>query len=210
MAPGEKVCITGIGASGKTTLVNLLMGMYEPDAGFVAYNGVTYGNIDPISLRGYIGACLSQKYLFRGTIRENLDMGFEHVTLDKVLYALELVGLTRYVQSLPKGLDTEIVPESIQIPQTISRKLIVARCLVIEPRLLVLDESFGTWDRPDQEHMLSLLTETLPATVIAISNDRSYAAKCHKIIIMEQGEIKEIGSYEEIADRPYFNDCFFG
>lgn len=210
VAPGEKVCIAGVGASGKSTLVNVLMGMYEPDDGFVAYNGVTYGNIDPLSLRGYIGACLSQKYLFQGTIRENLDMGFEHITLDKVLYALELVGLTRYVQSLPKGLDTEIVPESIQIPQSISRKLIVARCLAIEPRLLVLDESFASWDRPDQEQMLSLLTETLSATVIAISNDRSYAAKCHKIIVMEKGQIKEIGTYHELANRPYFNDCFIG
>jgi ABC-type transport system involved in cytochrome bd biosynthesis fused ATPase/permease subunit len=72
-----------------------------------------------------------------------------------------------------------------------------------------MDESFASWDRPDHENMLSLLTKTLPATVVAVSNDRNFAAKCDKIIVMEKGTVKEIGTYQELSQRDYFNECFF-
>ena len=208
IAPGSKVCVAGQSGSGKTTLLNVLSGLYESYQGAIIYNEIPLSNLDKISLRSYIGDCLSQKNLFRGSIMENLTMGKPEIQLSDVLWSLEKVGLMRYMQSLPDGLDTQVVPESALMPQGISRKLILARCLAKRPQPLVMDDFFAIWEYEERKRLCEFLTCDEMKTVIAVSNEAVYAAQCDLVIVMEKGAVVATGAYEEISQQAAFTHLF--
>ena len=206
--PGEKVCIVGFNGAGKSLLLNVISGLYESYTGVLAYNDIPAANYDPVALRSYIGDCLSQKILFRGTLRENLSMGKEHVSVEDILWATDRMGLTDFVQSLPKGLDTMILPEGPQFPQTIVRKLILARCIAKRPQMLVMEDFLSTLNREERIRLAEFLTSDEIPTFIVASNDPVVASRCDKVVVMQQGTIIETGTYEEIRQRPYARNIF--
>lgn len=206
--PGEKICIVGFNGSGKSLLLNIISGLYDSYTGVLAYNDIPAANYDPVALRSYIGDCLSQKILFRGTLRENLTMGKEHVSVEDILWAIDRVGLTSFVQSLPKGFDTMILPEGPRFPQTTVRKLILARCIAKRPHLLVMEDFLFSLDREERLRIADFLTSDEIPTFIAVSNDPILASRCDKVIVMQQGTIIETGTYEEIRQRPYARNIF--
>ena len=120
---GEKVCISGFSGSGKTLLLNVISGLYDSFTGVLSYNDVPYRNYSVSSVRAVIGDCLSQKVLFRGSLLENLTMGREDVTLQNLRSALDKLGLTEFIQHLPEGLNTQLVPESPMLPEGVVRRL---------------------------------------------------------------------------------------
>lgn len=208
IAAGTKICVAGESGSGKSTLLSVLSGLYESYEGAIVYNEIPLTNLNKTSLRSYIGDCLSQKNLFRGSIMENITMGRPEITLGDVMWSLERVGLTRYMQSLSEGLDSQIVPESPQMPQGISRKLILARCLAKRPQLLVMDDFFAIWEYEERQRLCEFLTCDEMQTVIAVSNEAAYASRCDKIIVLDQGRIVAMGSYEEICSQEEFANLF--
>ncbi len=205
---GEKVCLAGPSGSGKSMLLSIISGLYEHYNGVITYNNVPLMNLDPISIRSYIGDCLSQKTLFRGSVLENLNMGKPEVTFEDVQWALSKLNLMDFVHSLPDGLETALVPETPVLPQSVVRKLILARCIAKRPQLLVMDDFFAMWDRDEREEICEFLTCAEMRTVVAVSNDPTFASKCDKIIVLEKGGIKDIGTYEEISQKPYFENIF--
>lgn len=208
--PGEKVCISGYNASGKTLLLNLLAGIYDARnyTGILTYNDIPLSNYHPGQFRGYIGDFLSNKFLFRGTLRENLTMGRPDVKLEDVMWALNALGLTEFMQSLPKGLDTMILPEGPQLPQSISRKLVLAKVIAKKPRLLLMDELLDIVDRDERSRIAEFLTSCPLWTLIAVSNDPLFASQCDKVAVMSQGSIIETGSYAHISAKPYATNLF--
>ncbi|MCI4671256.1 MAG: ATP-binding cassette domain-containing protein [Bacteroidia bacterium] len=205
---GEKVCITGPNGSGKSMFLTLLSGLYTEYEGNISFNGVPLRNLDIVHLRNYLGDCLSQKNLFRGTILENLTMGNEDVLLEDVMWAIKKVGLGEYVRSLPLGLQTEVVPESPQIPYSITKKLIMARCLAKHPKVLLVDDFFSVWMPNERDAVCDFLTCEELDTVIAVSGERKYAQNCDRIIIMDQGTIVAVGTPNEILNNPSFQHLF--
>lgn len=208
IAAGDKICVAGGSGSGKSTLLSILSGLYESYEGSIVYNDIPLNNLDKISLRSHIGDCLSQKNLFRGSIMENITMGKPDIQLQDVMWSLERVGLMRYMQSLPQGLDTELVPESPQMPQGISRKLILARCIAKRPQMLVMDDFFSIWEFEERQRLCEFLTCDEMKTVIAVSNEVSFASRCDKIIVMENGTAIAVGTYDEISQNPSFANLF--
>lgn len=208
IAAGSKICVAGESGSGKSTLLSVLSGLYESYEGAIVYNEIPLTNLNKTSLRSYIGDCLSQKNLFRGSIMENITMGRPEITLSDVMWSLERVGLTRYMQSLSEGLDSQIVPESPQMPQGISRKLILARCLAKRPQLLVMDDFFSIWEYEERKRLCEFLTCDEMQTVIAVSNEAAYASRCDQIIVLDQGRIVAMDSYEEICSKEEFANLF--
>lgn len=206
--PGEKICIAGFNDSGKTLLLNLISGLYEQYSGVVAYNDIPAGNFDPIDLRAYIGDCLLQKTLFRGTLLENLTMGKPEITLEKVMWALERLNLKDYVLGLPKGLYTEMLPEGLQFPPSILRKLILAKCLAKDPHLLIVEDFLHMLDREDRKAIADFLTCSELNTVVIASNDSLIAGRCDRVIVLNQGAIIDQGKFEDIRQRPYAEDLF--
>lgn len=207
---GEKICIAGKSGSGKTLLLNVLSGLYDNYSGLIAFNDMNIRNLDPIQVRAYIGDCLSQKILFRGTLEENLNMGNPHITFQDVRWAIDRLQLEDFIHTLPDGLMTELVPEGPQYPQGIVRKLILARCVAKRPQLLVMDDFFTIWEPEDRKSICAFLTCHEMKTVIAVSNDRTYASMSDRIIVMDKGRIIDTGTYEEIQQKPYASEIFHG
>lgn len=206
--PGESICISGYNGSGKTLLLNMISGIYENYSGVIAYNDIPMRNYDPITLRGYIGDCLTQKVLFRGTVLENLTMGRSEVTMEHIRWTLDKLELTDYIHSLPDGLETELVPEGPRMPESISRKLILARSICRRPRMLVMDDFLRVLDPEERERIGTFLTGCPLWTLIAASNDPVFAAKCTKVVVLSQGTITDSGTFEQISQRPYAASIF--
>ncbi|MDX2283557.1 MAG: ATP-binding cassette domain-containing protein [Bacteroidia bacterium] len=207
---GSRICIVGENASGKTLVLNLLSGLYENFTGTLAYNHIPYGNYDPASLRGYIGDFLSQKVLFRGTLLENLTMARPEIKLEDVLWALDSLGLTEFVQTLPKGLDTYVAPEGPQWPESIVRKFILAKCIAKKPRLLVMDDLLGSLQPDDRKQVIDFLVSERRWTIIAVSNDPYLASRCDEVYVMAHGSVVDQGSFDEIRSRSYASRLFSG
>ncbi len=206
--PGEKVCIAGFNGSGKSLMLTLISGLYENYTGFITYNDIPMKNYDPIILRGFIGDCLNQKVLFRGTVIENITMGQANVSMESVRWALEKLELNEYIHSLPEGLQTELVPEGPQLPDSITRKLILARAIAKRPRLLVMDDFLQPMDHGERDRIGSFLTACPLWTLIITSNDPVLAAKCDNVYVLSRGSVIDSGPFREIATKPYAKDLF--
>lgn len=199
---GESICISGTNGSGKSLLLSMVSGLYENYNGLISYNDIPIKNYDPITFRGHIGDCLHQKVLFRGTVLENLTMDRPGVTMENVRWTLEKLELTDYIHSLPEGLNTELVPEGPQLPESISRKLILARSIAKRPRMLVMDDFLRALDPSERDRITDFLTSCPLWTLVAATNDPVFASKCSRVYLMSQGTMTASGTFEEIKDLP--------
>lgn len=207
--PGEKVCIAGYNGSGKSTLIQVIAGMLLAYDGTVSYNGAPAQNFNLTSLRRYIGDHGSQEDIFLGTLWENICLGHEDIDFKQIVWAVEQVGLSDFVQRLPEGYNTNLVPGGKNLPQSVQTKIILARGIVSRPRLLAFEEFLQSLQPEEQEKMANLLTaRNQPWTLLAVSNDPLLAARCERIILMKDGQIITQGSYEELREHPDFRRIF--
>lgn len=205
--PGDKICITGYNNSGKTTLLNLISGLFTDYQGEILYNNVPLLNLNMQSMRQHIGDILSQEQIFAGTLSENISMLREGITFKKVKEAAEQIGLDSFIQKLPQGYDTQLIAEGKGLPRSVAMKLIIARAAVDKPRLLVLEEFLHNIEKKDRIKISNFLTDKeKPWTLVAVSNDPVFAASCNKVIVMKEGEIMAIGDYESLKDKDFFRD----
>lgn len=199
---GESVMVAGKNGSGKSTLIHVIAGMYHIDRGVVSYNGFPLENLNIESLRSSIGVCLAHEELFNGTLLENITIGRKKATFDRVKYAIEKLGLTDYIKKLPKGYETNIGPSGIVLPQSIIQKLLIARAIVDRPKLLLLEYSFEHLDTLDKQRIIDfLLSDENGWTIVASSSDEYLAKRCTKIIVLEEGQIKTIGAYNDVKNE---------
>jgi ABC-type bacteriocin/lantibiotic exporter with double-glycine peptidase domain len=141
VAPGDKIGIVGLNAAGKTTLINILLGLLHEYEGIVAVNQVSYRDIQRESLLNYIGND-SEETLFDGTIIENIQMGHTNISLHDALQAIEIAGLTEYVQHLPDGLETNLVGGSTWLSHSVSQRLLLARYIAKKTALAYPERFF--------------------------------------------------------------------
>ncbi len=193
IAAGEKICLTGINQSGKSTLISLLSGLYNNYEGSMLYNGIPMGDINIMSLRSVIGDNLNLQDLFNGTLAENIAVGKEEVSIDDMLWAIEVVGLSEFFKHLPKGLSTVIRPEGTGLSSSIKQKIILARTLAEKPKLIVMDHALIGLDYDDRKKLGEILTnKDSHWTLIAVSSDPLLMNSCDKIVTMEYGKIVDI------------------
>ncbi|WOK05476.1 ATP-binding cassette domain-containing protein [Imperialibacter roseus] len=190
---GEKVCITGVNQSGKSTLLALLSGLYNDYSGSIHFNGIPLGDINIMSFRSFIGDNLGMQDLFYGTLEENITVGKEGINLEDMLWAIEEVGLGEYFRSLPKGLSTMIQPEGQGLSTSTRQKIILARTISEKPKLIVMDHTMHGLDFEDRKHISSILTDPESKwTLLAVTNDPLMLSKCDKVVTMEYGKIVDI------------------
>lgn len=208
--PGEHVCISGFNGSGKTSLVNIMLGMLGNYEGSITYDNIPLSDIERDSLLIHIGDYVSQEELFDGTLLENVTIGRRGIKVEEVVRALDAVGLTEYVQQLPQGLTSRMVGGGMRVPGTIARKVIIARAIVGEPRLLLLDDFLmGVETKHKQDIMKYLLSKEHKWTVVVVSNDPLIMAEMGRIVLLKDGQIHADGSMEEIKKSVDFNELFF-
>jgi ABC-type bacteriocin/lantibiotic exporter with double-glycine peptidase domain len=208
--PGEIVCITGQGNSGKTTLMNILTGLYTDYEGVATINNFSLRDLDLTHMRDHIAKNISQDDLFDGTILENLTLGRTNTNIHDALNALELVGLSDKINALPKGLETPVISGGKGMSKTMIHKLILARCLAKRPKLLVLNDFFTTLSKSDKMELLACITKPeRNCTIIIVSKDPMIMSACDRVIVMDEGEIRLQGTMEELTNSQLFNDLIY-
>lgn len=200
--PGEKLLITGENNTGKSTLLHLLAGVYQPSEGYITYNGFAQGNLEVQNLRSVIGDCLMEEKVFEGTVMENIAMGRKNATVENVRWAVDRLGLNDFIKSLPRGYNTIIAPEGQRLSQGILDKILLARSIADKPKLLLIKDAFKSIRFKEKKMIIDfILSGEQNWTVVVISSDRYLAERINNIVFLENGKISDKGNYESLKDK---------
>jgi ABC-type bacteriocin/lantibiotic exporter with double-glycine peptidase domain len=207
--PSEKISVAGFSGSGKSILLQLLAALYEDYQGSITFNNIPLSNIDLSSLRSITGDSLSKEDIFRGTLRENISLNKENLTLNEIQRIVELVGLSDFVKSCRNGYDTILEPEGRKLPKSIISKIKLARAFVGNPKLILLEDHFTLLEKDDVDRIINYLTDkSNPATVITVTNDPKLVARFDRVLVLNKGEMMDCGSYVELSHKNWFKQIF--
>lgn len=195
---GAKVAIVGASGSGKTTLVHVLLGLLEPDEGEVLVDGQPLAAWPRDVLRTQLGVVLQEPWLFSGTIRENLAFGWHEATEAQLLAACDAAGLAGDLAALPLGLDTLLSEGGAGLSGGQRQRLCLARALVGEPRMLVLDEATSHLDAVTEAAVEARL-DALGCTRVVVAHRLSTVRTSDLIVVLRDGAVAEVGTHEALV-----------
>ena len=206
VAPGEKICIAGGSASGKTTLTNTIAGLHYGYEGSITFDSFSMRDLDLTNLRDLIGKNVSLEDIFDGTIQENILVGKPDATPELAIMCLDLVGLSAKVNHLHEGINTHIVSGGKGFSKSFVNRLILARCLAKRPRMLILNDYFDAFQKTEKLELISMLThKDQRFTLLTVSNDPIVMAACDRVVFMKDGHIIKDGRYEDLLQDNTFN-----
>ena len=198
--PGEKLAVVGSSGSGKSTLVKLLLGMYTPNEGAILFDGMESEKFNLKFLRKSIGAVFQEGRLFNKTIAQNIASERHDVSEEDILRAANQANMHEEIMSLPLNYQTTVSEFGINFSGGQRQRLILARALASKPSILVLDEATSALDTLS-EKIINEHLSTLSCTQIVIAHRLSTVKNADRIIVMDQGEIVETGTHEELVDK---------
>ncbi|MBX9893389.1 MAG: ABC transporter ATP-binding protein/permease [Chitinophagaceae bacterium] len=199
--PGQKVCIMGESGAGKSTILRLLTGAFTNFDGSVLVDDVPIANYNLTSLRANTGILLSQQDIFHGTLYENITMGNKSIQLKDITELAERCGLVNFIQSQPKGFDTELDPTGKRLPSKIRQDILLMRALLGKRRLLLLEEPFQHMETPYQQHIMEFLNADREATVLITTENPAIAKACDLVLYVENGAITFQGTWQQWQDK---------
>ncbi|MBV6652362.1 MAG: ATP-binding cassette domain-containing protein [Mameliella sp.] len=209
ISANERICIAGYNGSGKSTLLQIMAGLYTDFKGSISYNGFPLRNLNIHSLRQQIGDYSAQEDIFRGTILENITFSCPDVPLKRVVEVSNQIGLSNYIDKLPKGYETMLLPEGSNVTQSIRTRIILARCIITSPRMLAVEGFFYGIEQGDREMISDYLTsKDHNWTMVTVTDDPVLASRCDRVIVMKEGKIVQSGTFEEIEKGPHYQNIF--
>ena len=197
---GEYVAIVGRTGCGKSTLVRLLLGFEKPEKGAIFYDRHDLTTIDPRSLRRQIGVVIQNGQLFQGDIFSNITISAPQLTLEEAWEAAETAGIAQDIREMPMGMQTIISEGQGGISGGQKQRLMIARAIAPKPRILIFDEATSALDNKTQKQVSDAL-DKLNCTRIVIAHRLSTIRNCDRILVMDQGEIIEEGTYEALIEK---------
>lgn len=202
--PGEYVAIVGKTGCGKSTLMRLLLGFEKPEKGSVRFDGKDINTLDLPSLRKKIGTVMQDAGLFQGDIYSNIVITAPELTLDAAWEAAEKAGIADDIRAMPMGMNTIIAEGQGGISGGQRQRLMIARAIAPKPKLLMFDEATSALDNKTQKQVSEALN-AMGCTRIVIAHRLSTIRHCDRIIVIDDGHIREDGTYDElIAKNGYF------
>ena len=197
---GATLAVVGHTGSGKSTLVNLLPRLFDPTSGAVMLDGIDLRRADPAELRRQIGFVPQETFLFSATIAGNIAFGVEGATREQIRRAAEMAGLAGDIEGFPLGYDTLVGERGITLSGGQKQRTAIARALLREPRILILDDALSAVDTQTEEQILTHLAGVMRGrTVILISHRVSTVRQAGAIVVLERGQIVERGTHEELV-----------
>lgn len=201
LKPNEKVAFVGRTGVGKTTLFKLIMGLLKPTKGSITINGVDVYDIPNSEKRRIFGYVDQSFHLIRGTVAEQISLQDESITKEQIKRALDFVGLTEYVVTLENGIETKVDSDTL-FSQGQKQLLAIARAIVTNPPVLLLDEITANLDSITEERIVSVLKKASEAhTILSISHRLSSMVSSDTVVILENGRIKNAGSPEVLLEN---------
>jgi ATP-binding cassette, subfamily B, multidrug efflux pump len=196
---GETVALVGHTGSGKTSIISLINRLYEIQRGAICIDGIPVNELEPGVLRSRIGVVLQDVFLFPGSITENVTLRNAHISREKVVEAAKLIDLHEFIERLPGGYDYQVMERGATLSQGQRQLLSFIRALLYNPSILILDEATSAVDTETEQliqHAIEKLIEG--RTSIVIAHRLSTIRKASKIIVLDKGEIREMGTHEEL------------
>ncbi len=203
---GQTIAIVGATGSGKSTLVKLLLRLYEIQSGEITLDGVNIQDLHLADLRRSIGLVSQDVFLFHGSIRENIAYGSPAATFDEVIAAAKIAEADEFIDRLPESYDTVVGERGQKLSGGQRQRIAIARAVLKNPPILILDEATSAVDNETEAAIQRSLDRiTLNRTTIAIAHRLSTIRNAHRIYVMERGQLVEAGTHEELLtlDRIY-------
>ena len=208
--PGQKIAIVGPTGAGKTTMVKLVLRFYDVNSGSIRVDGHDIRNFNRSELREMFGMVLQDTWLFKGSIEENIRYGKLDATREEVVEAAKAAYVHRFVQTLPGGYDMELNEEASNVSQGQKQLLTIARAILADPKILILDEATSSVDTRTEVRIQKAMDNLMRGrTIFIIAHRLSTIRDADLILVMKDGDIVEQGSHEELlAQKGFYADLY--
>lgn len=207
-SPGQTLALVGPTGAGKTTIINLLSRFYDVDDGAIVIDGQDIRSVKQDSIRSQLGIVLQDTFLFSGTVMENIRYGRLHASDDEVIEAAKLANADWFIRRLPQGYQTQVSEQGHNFSQGQRQLLAIARAVLADPRILILDEATSSVDTRTEMHIQDALLRLMTGrTAFVIAHRLSTIRQADQLLVIDDGQIIERGTHETLlAQRGfYFN-----
>ena len=210
--PGQKIAFVGATGAGKTTITNLINRFYDIEDGKIRYDGININKIKKEDLRRSLGIVLQDTHLFTGTIKDNIKYGLDEALDEEVISAAKLANAHDFIMRLPKGYETEISGDGASLSQGQRQLLAIARCALIDPPVMILDEATSSIDTRTEKIVQDGMDKLMEGrTVLVIAHRLSTIRNSKAIMVLDHGRIIERGNHEDlIAQKGTYYKLYTG
>lgn len=199
---GEMVGLVGHSGCGKTTLINLIMRLYEVNEGAIEIDGVNIKDISQNSLRTQIGVVLQETHLFSGSVRDNIRYSNPHATNAEVIAAAKAANAHDFIVNLPEGYNTMVGEKGFSLSGGERQRVAIARALIHNPKILILDEATAALDTETEKLIQDAINRlAVGRTTFAIAHRLSTLRNADKILVLDHGNVVEFGTHRELLDK---------
>ncbi|MBP9478554.1 MAG: ABC transporter ATP-binding protein [Sebaldella sp.] len=199
---GETVALVGNSGGGKTTIANLIPRFYDVISGSIKIDGVDIRDYELESLRRNIGIVPQETFLFSGSIKENIKYGNRHATDEEIINASKMANAHEFIEKLSDAYETEIGERGVLLSGGQKQRIAIARAILENPEILILDEATSALDNESEKLVQDALEKLMEKkTTFIIAHRLSTVINSDKIVVLQRGEIKEIGTHQELMDR---------
>ncbi|BAB76429.1 ATP-binding protein of ABC transporter [Nostoc sp. PCC 7120 = FACHB-418] len=200
--PGQMVALVGATGSGKTTIINLILRFYDVSDGAVKIDGVDVRSVTQASLRRQIGIVLQDNILFSGTVAENIAFGAPYATQAEIEAAAQMANVHEFITSLPQGYTTKLGERGAPLSQGQRQLISIARAVLINPRILILDEATSSIDTRTEALVQDAIARLLQGrTSFVIAHRLSTVTQANQVLVIQQGQIIERGTHAELVSQ---------
>lgn len=200
--PGEMIGLVGHSGSGKSTLINLICRFYDVTEGTILIDGVDIRSLPIAEYRKHIGLVLQEPFLFFGTIAENIAYGKPNATRKEIIAAARAAYAHEFILRLPHGYDSLVGERGQALSGGERQRISIARALLIDPRILILDEATSSVDSKTEKEIQEALDNLVQGrTTIAIAHRLSTLREANRLVVLDRGEIIEVGKHAELMAR---------
>jgi ATP-binding cassette subfamily B protein len=199
---GEMVGLVGHSGAGKSTMINLLLRFYDPDEGQILIDGVDVRQIRLEDLRKHVGVVLQEPFLFPGTIRDNIAYAKPDATQEQIIAAAKAANAHDFILRFPDGYDTQVGERGQRLSGGERQRISIARAILHNPRILILDEATSQVDTETERQIQEAIARLVQnRTTVAIAHRLSTLRNAHRLVVLEQGQMVEIGTHDELMAK---------